>query len=147
MTLWFSENNCIFAAVKMYSTFNMKSSNHTVLFICLGNICRSPAAEGIMNAMVEDKGIADQFFIDSAAIGPWHIGQLPDSRMRRCWIMTIIELSLAWLPVMKIRRRCYVWPIFCVSIVTIRPFLIRIMVMRKTLNWSSHFWKMPLGGL
>lgn len=84
MTLWFSENNCIFAAVKMYSTFNMKSSNHTVLFICLGNICRSPAAEGIMKAMVEDKGIADQFFIDSAAIGPWHIGQLPDIRMRRC---------------------------------------------------------------
>lgn len=62
----------------------MKSSNHTVLFICLGNICRSPAAEGIMKAKVEEKGLAGQFYIDSAAIGPWHVGQLPDSRMRRC---------------------------------------------------------------
>lgn len=62
----------------------MKSSNHTVLFICLGNICRSPAAEGIMKAKVEEKGMASQFYIDSAAIGPWHVGQLPDSRMRRC---------------------------------------------------------------
>ena len=62
----------------------MKSSNHTVLFICLGNICRSPAAEGIMKAKVEEKGLASQFYIDSAAIGPWHVGQLPDSRMRRC---------------------------------------------------------------
>jgi len=62
----------------------MKSSNHTVLFICLGNICRSPAAEGIMKAKVEENGLASQFYIDSAAIGPWHVGQLPDSRMRRC---------------------------------------------------------------
>lgn len=62
----------------------MKSNNHTVLFICLGNICRSPAAEGIMKAKVEEKGLASQFYIDSAAIGPWHVGQLPDSRMRRC---------------------------------------------------------------
>lgn len=66
------------------SCINMKSSNHTVLFICLGNICRSPAAEGIMKAKVEEKGLASQFYIDSAAIGPWHVGQLPDSRMRRC---------------------------------------------------------------
>ena len=53
-----------------------------ILFVCLGNICRSPAAEGIMKAKVEEKGLASQFYIDSAAIGPWHIGQLPDSRMR-----------------------------------------------------------------
>lgn len=44
----------------------MKSSNHTVLFICLGNICRSPAAEGIMKAKVEEKGLTSQFYIDSA---------------------------------------------------------------------------------
>lgn len=50
----------------------MKSSNHTVLFICLGNICRSPAAEGIMKAKVEEKGLASQFYIDSAAIGVAH---------------------------------------------------------------------------
>lgn len=61
----------------------MKSGKHTVLFICLGNICRSPAAEGIMKSLVEKEGMSDDFFIDSAAIGSWHIGQLPDSRMRK----------------------------------------------------------------
>ena len=54
-----------------------------LLFICLGNICRSPAAEGIMKQLVERKGLSHRFFIDSAGIGRWHIGQLPDSRMRK----------------------------------------------------------------
>ncbi len=62
----------------------MKSGKHTILFICLGNICRSPAAEGIMKSLVEQAGRSDEFYIDSAAIGSWHIGQLPDSRMRKC---------------------------------------------------------------
>ncbi len=62
----------------------MKSGKHTILFICLGNICRSPAAEGIMKSLVEKAGLGDKFYIDSAAIGSWHIGQLPDSRMRKC---------------------------------------------------------------
>lgn len=53
-----------------------------VLFICLGNICRSPAAEGIMKAMVAERGLDDRFEIDSAGIGSWHVGQLPDWRMR-----------------------------------------------------------------
>lgn len=62
----------------------MKSGKHTILFICLGNICRSPAAEGIMKALVEKAGLSHQFEIDSAGIGSWHVGQLPDSRMRKC---------------------------------------------------------------
>ena len=74
----------LIVSLQKISCINMKSSNHTVLFICLGNICRSPAAEGIMKSKVEEKGLASQFYIDSAAIGPWHVGQLPDSRMRRC---------------------------------------------------------------
>lgn len=74
----------LIVSLQKISCINMKSSNHIVLFICLGNICRSPAAEGIMKAKVEEKGLASQFYIDSAAIGPWHVGQLPDSRMRRC---------------------------------------------------------------
>ncbi len=57
-----------------------KKGKHTVLFICLGNICRSPAAEGIMKSLVEKAGLQDEFEIDSAGIGSWHIGQLPDSR-------------------------------------------------------------------
>lgn len=55
---------------------------HRLLFICLGNICRSPAAEGVMKAKVYAAKLDDQFFIDSAGIGDWHVGQLPDSRMR-----------------------------------------------------------------
>lgn len=61
-----------------------KKGKHCILFICLGNICRSPAAEGIMKALVKKAGREEEFYIDSAAIGPWHIGQLPDARMRRC---------------------------------------------------------------
>ena len=55
---------------------------HRLLFICLGNICRSPAAEGVMKAKVHAATLDEQFFIDSAGIGNWHAGQLPDSRMR-----------------------------------------------------------------
>ena len=54
-----------------------------LLFICLGNICRSPAANAIMQKYVDDAGLTDRFYIDSAGIGPWHVGQLPDKRMRQ----------------------------------------------------------------
>lgn len=52
-----------------------------VLFVCLGNICRSPAAEGIMKSIVDERGDTD-FEIDSAGTGRYHIGDLPDKRMR-----------------------------------------------------------------
>lgn len=55
-----------------------------LLFICLGNICRSPAAHAVMQHMVDKAGRSAQFEIDSAGIGGWHVGQLPDGRMRRC---------------------------------------------------------------
>ncbi len=53
-----------------------------LLFICLGNICRSPAAQGIMQHLVDSRGLTNRFVIDSAGIGSWHIGDLPDRRMR-----------------------------------------------------------------
>lgn len=56
---------------------------YSILFVCLGNICRSPAAEGIMKHIVAERGLSDMFYIDSAGIGNWHAGQLPDSRMRK----------------------------------------------------------------
>ena len=59
-----------------------KPSKYSVLFICLGNICRSPAAQAVMQRMVDERGLTDRFFIDSAGIGGWHIGDLPDKRMR-----------------------------------------------------------------
>ena len=53
-----------------------------VLFVCLGNICRSPAAEGIFRSITESRGIARNFEIDSAGLYGGHAGELPDSRMR-----------------------------------------------------------------
>lgn len=53
-----------------------------ILFVCLGNICRSPAAQGVMEALVAERGVANRFEIDSAGIGGWHVGDLPDKRMR-----------------------------------------------------------------
>lgn len=53
-----------------------------ILFVCLGNICRSPAAEGVMRSIVESEGAADRYDIDSAGTGNYHIGDLPDNRMR-----------------------------------------------------------------
>ena len=55
----------------------------SILFICLGNICRSPAAEEITRQIAENRGVGHLFNIDSAGIGNWHVGQLPDYRMRR----------------------------------------------------------------
>lgn len=54
-----------------------------VLFVCLGNICRSPTAEGIFRAVVKARGVADRFEIDSAGTGAWHAGESPDPRMTR----------------------------------------------------------------
>ena len=59
-----------------------ESGKYSVLFVCLGNICRSPAAQAVMQAMVDERGLTDRFYIDSAGTGGWHIGDLPDKRMR-----------------------------------------------------------------
>lgn len=53
-----------------------------VLMVCLGNICRSPAAEGVLRELVRERGDDARWEIDSAGIGGWHVGDLPDSRMR-----------------------------------------------------------------
>ncbi|WP_237153254.1 low molecular weight protein-tyrosine-phosphatase [Oryzibacter oryziterrae] len=51
-----------------------------VLFVCLGNICRSPLAEGVFRNRVRAAGLADTFIIDSAGTGGWHAGDPPDPR-------------------------------------------------------------------
>lgn len=53
-----------------------------ILFVCLGNICRSPAAEGVLKSIVEAGGEQARWEIDSAGTGRYHIGDLPDKRMR-----------------------------------------------------------------
>jgi len=53
-----------------------------VLFVCLGNICRSPMAEAVFAKLVEDRGLVDDFVIDSAGLIDYHEGELADKRMR-----------------------------------------------------------------
>ena len=55
----------------------------TILFICMGNICRSPLAEGVFIHKVNQRGVADKFIIESAGTGSWHVGELPDPRSRQ----------------------------------------------------------------
>ena len=54
---------------------------YKVQFVCLGNICRSPAAEGIMSSVVARAGLADKIIVDSAGTAGYHTGKSPDRRM------------------------------------------------------------------
>lgn len=54
-----------------------------ILFVCLGNICRSPAAEGIMNALIQKSNFKEKIICDSAGTANYHVGQLSDPRMRK----------------------------------------------------------------
>ncbi|MGB0630491.1 MAG: low molecular weight protein-tyrosine-phosphatase [Alphaproteobacteria bacterium] len=51
-----------------------------VLFVCTGNICRSPTAEGVFRHLFTERGLADRIEADSAGIGSWHVGDPPDPR-------------------------------------------------------------------
>ncbi|MCW8157274.1 low molecular weight phosphotyrosine protein phosphatase [Stutzerimonas stutzeri] len=51
-----------------------------VLFVCMGNICRSPTAEGVFRQRVEQAGLSGRIEIDSAGTGGWHVGKAPDAR-------------------------------------------------------------------
>lgn len=54
-----------------------------VLFVCLGNICRSPMAHGIFQQLVDEAGLSDEIQVDSAGTASYHIGELPDKRARQ----------------------------------------------------------------
>ncbi|MHC4826268.1 MAG: low molecular weight protein-tyrosine-phosphatase [Planctomycetota bacterium] len=54
----------------------------SVLFVCMGNICRSPLAEGLFCHKARGRGVETQFIIDSAGTGGWHVGERPDRRVR-----------------------------------------------------------------
>ena len=54
-----------------------------ILFVCLGNICRSPAAEAVFLKLIEERCLEEEFEVDSAGTGGWHVGKKADSRMRK----------------------------------------------------------------
>ena len=64
-----------------------------ILFVCLGNICRSPAAEGIFKKKIKERDLGNLFVVDSAGTGGWHVGNLADRRMREAALSRGIELT------------------------------------------------------
>lgn len=64
-----------------------------VLFVCLGNICRSPLAEGVFVELLKERGLAHLFEVDSAGTASYHIGNLADARSRKVALEQGFELT------------------------------------------------------
>lgn len=64
-----------------------------VLFVCLGNICRSPTAEGVLRRRLEERGLAGRVEVDSCGIGAWHVGKAPDPRAMEAATRRGVDLS------------------------------------------------------
>lgn len=64
-----------------------------VLFVCLGNICRSPTAEGVLRHKLRAAGLADRVEVASAGTGEWHIGKAPDKRSQQAALRRGYDLS------------------------------------------------------
>jgi len=72
----------------------MSTKNKTsVLFVCMGNICRSPTAEGIFRHMINEQGLADNFSFDSAGTHAFHVGATPDHRSQEAAEARGIDIS------------------------------------------------------
>ncbi len=65
-----------------------------VLFVCMGNICRSPTAEGVFGKLVHEAGLSDVIEIDSAGTHAYHVGEPPDTRAQRHALARGVDLSL-----------------------------------------------------
>ncbi len=65
----------------------------SVLFVCMGNICRSPTAQGVFRALVEREGLANRILTDSAGTIAYHVGEPPDRRARETAVKRGIDLS------------------------------------------------------
>ena len=65
----------------------------SILFVCLGNICRSPIAEGLFRHIARQTGVVDRFVIDSAGLGSWHVGNPPDERAQSALLARGVHIS------------------------------------------------------
>ncbi|KAH8034643.1 hypothetical protein HPB51_000104 [Rhipicephalus microplus] len=74
---------CCFVALRGLKMSESSDSN-SVLFVCLGNICRSPIAEAVFKHVAKERGVLDDWTVDSAATGDWHVGCNPDKRALKC---------------------------------------------------------------
>ena len=82
---------------------------HRILFVCMGNICRSPTAEGVFRKRVEQRGVEHRFEIDSAGTGGWHIGCPAEKRAQQAASERDIDLS-------SLRRGRFALPIRGITI-------------------------------
>lgn len=64
-----------------------------VLFVCTGNICRSPTADGVFRKIVREAGLEDQIIVDSCGLSAYHVGELPDPRSREMAESRGVDLS------------------------------------------------------
>lgn len=64
-----------------------------ILFVCLGNICRSPLAQGVFENVLRREGLGDEVLVDSAGTGSWHVGTPPDTRAQRSASLRGIDLG------------------------------------------------------
>jgi protein-tyrosine phosphatase len=64
-----------------------------VLFVCMGNICRSPLAQGVFENVLRREGLEDEVFVDSAGTGHWHVGSPPDERALSAASLRGLDLS------------------------------------------------------
>jgi protein-tyrosine phosphatase len=75
-----------------FPTFCLSSMVYRLLFVCLGNICRSPSAENIMNHLIHQRKLQDRIQCDSAGTSSYHVGAKPDSRMQSAALKQGIKL-------------------------------------------------------
>jgi protein-tyrosine phosphatase len=71
----------------------MSKEKVSVLFVCMGNICRSPTAEGVFRYAVQQRNLMDRIHIDSAGTHAYHIGEQPDTRSQKTALANGIDLS------------------------------------------------------
>jgi protein-tyrosine phosphatase len=77
----------------MCSMTTMRAAKVKVLFVCMGNICRSPTAQGVFCKLVEEAGLTDVVEVDSAGTHAYHVGEPPDRRAQQTALRRGIDLS------------------------------------------------------
>ena len=75
------------------SNISKETKKHKIMFVCMGNICRSPTAHAIMQFMVDEAGLTDQFDIQSSGTHAYHVGEQPDRRTQATARQHGIEMS------------------------------------------------------